>query len=258
MLYQTREGGKRWDGVRGTNKQREERALEKPAEKRESQGMCLQLLRQGRRGENGFLCWQIGAGWSVGGVGWDGSELQGGFYLQGGGTAPGWMEALIKLFLSLQSEFRDFPPLPSGTGKLPVHPTAVFGSGARFAGRQREAKAWEQRQQHPGLPCSQGSMSGHLALLSGHSSHPCLPSLLQLQGCVPRSSSPKGHSWSGHCQQGHRQERLPRAHRASRWPEQPRARCPCRTASLSCANTNLVQRLPTPALPSDYKCTRSF
>lgn len=37
MLYQTREEHKRWDGVQGMNKQREEGAMQKPLDKKKSQ-----------------------------------------------------------------------------------------------------------------------------------------------------------------------------------------------------------------------------
>lgn len=131
---------------------------------------------QTREDRRKWVCQQIGAGWSMGRVGWDGMELQGAFHLQGGGTAPGRMEDLIRLCLSLQSEFSDFPPFPSGTGKLPGHLSAVFGSGEHF--EERSQGLGTDSLQHPGFqPCSQGSVSGSLALLSGHSSHPCLCSL---------------------------------------------------------------------------------
>lgn len=127
------------------------------------------------------------------------------------------MEDLIGLCLSLQSEFSDFPLSPSGTGKVPVHLTAVTGSGERFAGCRREAKAWEQRQlAAPGLQlCSQGSVSGNLALLSGHSSQPWLCCQLTSGSaaaarvrdglCPEELLVQTGTAGAGHCQQGHRQ-----------------------------------------------------
>lgn len=90
---------------------------------------------------------------------------------------------------------------------------------------------------------------------------PCSPqALLHLQGWGwAVSPHPKGHSWGW---------ALPAVARAGNDCPEPTERggdqtspepaAPGRAGSLSCANTNLVQKLPTPALPSDYKCTRSF
>lgn len=154
---------------------------------------------------------------------------------------------------------------------FPVHLTAVFGRGECFAGQQREAKAWEQAQlAAPGVPA---------VLAAPHVWEPCpavwafLSSLFafpaHLRLCcgsrgrgwaVSRGTAhPKEHSWSWALPAGPQAGNdCPETTKRAGDQTSPEPTAPSRTGFLSCANTNLVQRLPTPALPSDYKCTRSF
>lgn len=124
------------------------------------------------------------------------------------------MEDPIRLCLSLQSAFSDFLPFPSGTGKLPAHLMLYLEVVSTL---QREAKAWEQTvcsTQGSSRAHTAGSVSGNLALLSGHSSHPCLCPL-SISGsaaapgwgelCPEGLLTQRGTAGAGQCPQGHRQ-----------------------------------------------------
>lgn len=123
MLQQSREDGKRWDGVRGRNKQREEKKSQKdgnaPPQTREERRKRLCSL----------LCWQIGAGSSE--------------------RSEGGMSRLRKELFTcgevaqLQDGGSDWVLMSFGDF-VPVHLPAGTGTGVCFAGWLREAEEWER------------------------------------------------------------------------------------------------------------------
>lgn len=91
MLYQTREECKRWDGVQGMRRRWEEGAMQKPADKKKSQRDVYappQTREERRKWFCSFLCWQIGAGSSVCGVGWERDEMALSFRADGRSFSP--------------------------------------------------------------------------------------------------------------------------------------------------------------------------